>query len=67
MKLHLYAEEITPEYLKKARELARLIFKNKTCGLVIYNSLDKVLYEEVLTNEKEKEKATQKNEKTTKA
>jgi hypothetical protein len=57
MKLHLYAEEITPEYLEEVREIARMIFGKNKCEIVIHDGLGKPIYGEVLTNEKETEKA----------
>ena len=56
MRLHLYAEEITPEFLEESRELAKLVFKNQTCKLIIHNALGNVIHSEVITNEEETEK-----------
>ena len=65
MKLHLYEDDITPEFLEWARRITKKVFAKKTCTLVIHNSLDKVIYEEVITNE-EKEKKEQKKKETKK-
>lgn len=65
MKLHLYAEEVTPKYLEEARKIARQIFGKNKCEIVIYDMLGKPIYGEVLTNEEEKEKTPQEVKKTT--
>ena len=66
-KLHIFVEQVTPEFLVEARAIVRKVFGEDECTLVVHNFLDEVIYEEVITNEKEREKVAQKTQEAEKA
>lgn len=52
-KLHLFEEEITPKFLQEAKQIARNVFGDAPCRLVVHNIHNKVIYDEEFNNEKE--------------